>query len=185
MRTALSRCSLVSLALFSWLLGSCATVSVSYDYDPEMDFSRLSTYQWLPVAHPENISELNVRRVTDAVDAVMAGKGYRSVGDTPDFRLVAHFGREARVDIVDWGYYYYPTARYRYRGAYYGGPSRIQVYEYEQGTMILDVIDASTDHLVWRGTAKAVVEPHLTPAEREQRIRGAVEDLLSRFPPGR
>ena len=100
MRTVLFRLFLLPLVLGCWLLASCATVSVSYDYDPDMDFSRLNSYQWLPVSHPENISELNVRRVTDAVDAVLAGKGYSVTADTPDFRLAAHFGKEARVDIA-------------------------------------------------------------------------------------
>jgi hypothetical protein len=162
-------------------LAGCATVSTQYDYDRETDFSLLQSYRWLPVKASEEVSELTVRRIERSVDAELAEKGYQSSASDPDFLLAAHIGKKDKLEVVDWGYAYYPAGRYY--GTYYLAPRRIDVYEYQEGTLILDVIDAQSRHLVWRGTATAAIQPNLSPEQREQRIRQGVRELLSQFPP--
>jgi hypothetical protein len=57
------------------------------------------------------------------------------------------------------------------------------VDQYEQGTLILDVIDAGSNKLIWRGSAAARVVDDKTPEERTRRVNEAVEKILERFPP--
>jgi hypothetical protein len=54
---------------------------------------------------------------------------------------------------------------------------------YLTGTLLIDIVDAASKKLVWRGTAAGAVDPGLTSVERDERIRQIVRDMLSHFPP--
>jgi hypothetical protein len=118
-----------------------------------------------------------MRRVREAVDAELATRGYRLVESRPDFQVAAHVSTADRVRIVDWGYTYHP------RKSWSGGGRDIDVWQYEEGTLVLDVIDPGQSALVWRGTASKAVDRSWTPEERDAEARAAVQALLARFPP--
>jgi hypothetical protein len=54
---------------------------------------------------------------------------------------------------------------------------------FEQGTVVLDLMDAARKEIVWRGIAETEIQRQRTLAEREVRIRSGVADLLKKFPP--
>ena len=53
---------------------------------------------------------------------------------------------------------------------------------YEQGSLVLDVM-APDSKPMWRGVARAEVHRDRSDAERSKVIRGAIDDLIKRFPP--
>jgi hypothetical protein len=63
------------------------------------------------------------------------------------------------------------------------GTSSTYVNEWDEGTLLVDIIDAGRNELVWRGTATGTVEPELTPAESQARLDDAAAKLLQTFPP--
>ena len=72
------------------------------------------------------------------------------------------------------------TTGYGY--GYWGGwgMSYTQPYVYEEGTMILDLVDRAKGQLVWRGTlTKALGSSR--PSDEE--VRKAVRKVLIDFPP--
>lgn len=156
----------------------CSTISANYDYDPNADFTSLRTFNWFPFPENAREHELILKRVKTEVNAQLGSRGLNK-SDNPDFLIAVHGGKQAKVDIVDWGYSYG-----RYRG--YGprmGTQRIDVYEYEEGSLILDFVDTGTKELVWRGSATGVLLPNPSPAERGKRIREAVTKILENYPP--
>lgn len=159
-------------------LPGCSGISVSHDYDEEVDFSGLEAYAWIEPPAGAGAHELSYRRVVSSADAVLAAKGFRLDPDAPDFLVAAHLGTERKVRVTDWGY------------GYRHGPGAVGVHdvdvdEYEEGTLVLDLVLADTKNLVWRGTARATVDETATPEERSERIQKAVERLLEPFPPSR
>jgi hypothetical protein len=116
-----------------------------------------------------------VQRVGAAVEAGLKAKGYLQAEGAPDFLVATYVGRQSRIQVTDWGYGYGP------RGAWYGGG--VDVYQYEQGSLVLDIVDARTKKLVWRGTATAIIDPGASPEERTKRINEAVAKMLEDFPP--
>ncbi|HEY9050673.1 MAG TPA: DUF4136 domain-containing protein [Gammaproteobacteria bacterium] len=181
--------SLLIAILFSALLTSCSTLSVSYDYNQDIDFTHYKTYDWMPF--PENIKSdsLNLTRFINAVEKNLAEKNINKETSSPDFLIAPHFVKERRINITDWGYYYAPSVVYTRRGYVYydrygyypsGG---ISVYEYEQGTLILDFIDADNKQLIWRATAKSIISPASTPQKQTEKINKAVNEILRSFPP--
>lgn len=182
---------LITLLLFS--LTGCSSLSVNYDYNQKLDFSAYKTYNWLPFPKDMQVDPLNRARFTTAVNNNLADKGFTQTTSQADFLIATHYGKESKVDITNWGYSYAPNNyyggygyRYAGRGGYaggYGASSGVSVYEYEQGTLILDFIDAKSKQLIWRATAKGIVNPESTPDKQTQKVNDAVKEILDSFPP--
>ena len=179
---------LTSVALI--FLSGCSTLSVGYDFDQKANFSQYKKYDWLPFPKDMKVNELNRARFVTAVENNLAKKGFSQNSSKPDFVIATHFGKENKVDITNWGYTYAPNGYYGgygYRHSGYAGSyantGGVSVYEYEQGTLILDLVDANTKKLIWRATAKAIVSPASTPEKQTEKIENAVQEILENFPP--
>ena len=116
----------------------------------------------------EHADPLVYKRVVASTDAVLAAKGYRREADAPDFHVLAYMSTETKQTYTDWG------------GSYaFGSGSvasrNIAVDEYEEGTLVIDVVLVESDELMWRGIGRAIVDDYVTPSERSDRIRSAVD----------
>lgn len=185
------------------LTTSCSIITVSYDYDQEADFTRLATFDWLPIPIKARTNELTVKHVKRAVNRELEAKGFKRNPANPDFLIALHVRREKKVDIVDWGYTYAPHDRYYgYHDRFWRSPNdrywrwprnrfrrpeyrqkRFELIEYVEGTIILDLVDASSKELIWRGTARGEVDPDRKPEKRREAINKAVAKILENFPP--
>lgn len=167
-------------ALLSCLLAlaatACSSLDTSFDYDTEADFSQLRAYTWIEDDGASEAASLTLRRVRTAVDETLARRGYRADAQAPDFFVAAHVTTAEKIEVTDWGY---TTPS---RGGWYGRRD-IDVYTYDQGTLVLDVVNATSRSLIWRGTASRTVDASWTPEKREEVVREAVEALLEAFPP--
>ena len=56
-------------------------------------------------------------------------------------------------------------------------------YQYDEGTLLLDIVDSMTWKPVWRGSAQAEVNLDADPEKKQERIDEAVRRILERFPP--
>jgi hypothetical protein len=157
----------------------CSTLRVNYDYDPETDFSTMKTFDWHPVPPGGSVNDLVVKQVRGEVIQQLEGKGLKSGQEKPDFLIAIHGGKVAKLDIVDWGYSYGGPGRYGRYGPY-STSRRIDVQEYEEGTLILDFVDTDTKELIWRGTATDALDANPTPDERRKQIQEAQQLFFSR-----
>ncbi len=159
------------------LLFACSSISTNYDYDTSYDFSMLKSYRWADIPSKADADPLITQRVCAAVEAQLKAKGYAVAEGAPDFLVATYVGRRTRIRVTDWGYGYGP------RAAWYGGG--VDLYQYEEGSLVVDVVDARTKRLEWRGTATAVLDPGASAEGRTERINEAVEKMLKDFPPPR
>ena len=158
------------------LLVGCATISVNQDYDPAYDFSKLKTFGFIPISPEAGIDQINATRFGDAIKNEMTAKGY-TVSEKADFGVAILFGKQTKTNITTYGYGYGP-----YWGRY-GGTTNIDVSQYDEGTLIIDVIDLAKKELVWRGTGTGAIDPNATVEERTANINSAVAQILAQFPP--
>jgi hypothetical protein len=179
--------SLAMLICFAVLAAGCSTISVKYDFDKEADFAAYGTFAWLQepvsaVGDAKAAKQMNTlldKRIRTAVEAELQARGMTVNTETPDVLLVYHTGVDSKIDVTDWGYSY-PT---RY-GGWYGG-SNIDVYEYEEGTLIVDLIDARSNQLVWRGEATKTLEDNPSPEQMDQNLREVVGRMFANYPPAK
>ena len=172
---------LARVAVAALVLAGCSQIRVQSDYNPRADFARLRTYAWLSdpqiVGDPRIDSPLLDRRIRAAVERHLAAKGYQKLEDgVPSFRVAYHVYLQRKTQLVA-----EPVGPYSYR--WWGGMTTVRTYEYDEGTLVLDVVDPQTDELMWRGTASATVDPHASVEKREERVDRAVSSILEKFPP--
>ena len=185
----ISRVRAVGASLLVGLLAACVgMLEVTSDYDSNFDYTKLGTYQWLPgkatiPGRDERYSDLLDSRLRGAIDRELAGKGYRMATAKPDFLVTYHVALEDKIDVRVINSYY---GGYGYRG-YYGtagwSTPRAETYQYRLGTLIVDVIDAASSRLVWRGTVEGEADVYKDPKKREERLNEAVHKVLAKFPP--
>ena len=204
-----SRATLSSFAVL--VAAGCATMQVRTDYNADVSFSQLKTYTWIDQNADANAdaggdpainSPLLEKRIRSAVDSALASRGYQKVtSDTADFRVASRVVAEQR-SRSDYGYRgsYYPYFGYghfgysgfghRYFGRGYRGSFGYSSYngsgfvrEYLQATLILDIVDARTDELIWRGWARDDVDDNPSPERIQRYANDAVEKILENFPP--
>jgi hypothetical protein len=169
------------ILLLMGLVVSCASVyDVQHDYDKQADFESLKTYDWMTVPEKADIDNLNVERVKKAVNAELQAKGLMMTSNNPDFLIAEHLGKKDKVQVTNWGYGYGPHGGYW--GGYWG-PGGTSTYEYEEGSLILDFVDAKSNKMIWRGVAKAEIDNVDTPEKKEKLINEAVQEILKNFPP--
>ena len=98
------------------------------------------------------------------------------VSENPDLLIAMCIGRQLKREYFDSGQSYSQYSPYRDR-------SPIRAYEYEEGRLTLDFVNAKTKELILRCSAKAVIDPALTPEQREIRIKKIVSEIFEKFPP--
>ncbi|MEI8032212.1 MAG: DUF4136 domain-containing protein [Chlorobiaceae bacterium] len=178
---------------FLLMLGGCYTMSVSSDHDPAFDRSKYVTYDWsLPGEGLQTPSDPAVdpfvdSRVRTAVDRELAARGCQLKTTGPvDFIVGVHVETKLRAAIYQDPFLY---PRGYYRGHYYhydpwwGYPSRSYVGYYEEGLLAIDVIDALSKKLVWRGQAWGAVRAYPDPVSMQGDIDRAVRKILDQFSP--
>jgi hypothetical protein len=169
------------------LLGSgCSSLNVNYDWDTDADFNSYFTYTWLPqptsgggdVQAAIARNDLIDQRIKRAVESQLDQKGMRKQDENPDLLIAYHTGVQDKVNITDWGY--------RYGDAYWGwGGRQIDVQQYTEGTLVLDLINASGMNLIWRASVSLALEANPSPQRVDQRINEIVAKMLSKYPPKR
>jgi len=170
-----------ALTLCFALFAACGSVSTSYDFDPDAKFDQLKTYKWIPAprsgaAESVDQSPLVLKRVRSAVDEQLAARGYKRVESGADFRIAARLSSRQRTRVTTTGSAY----GYR-RGAW--GASDVDVYQYDEGSIILDIVDASGKNLMWRGVARSAVPADPTPEQITKIVNEAAQKLIANFPP--
>lgn len=187
----------VYLFLFSLLLalGGCSTINVSTDYALEQDFSAYRNYQWHPDGIEKSASldamggDIFDTRIRRLIEQTMASKGMAKA-EPADFYVNYSVVTEDRVSIntyntyggygPGWGYYGYG---YGY-GAWGMGGTQTSVSYYTQGTIIIDIVDAGTNTLVFRATADSTLQQSANPAQKERDLSQALTKMFTDFPPG-
>ncbi len=181
----------IAAALATLLFQGCATgTQVRVDYDQKADFQTLRAYAWAPMTAEEqqekSRNSLIHERIQSAIDAHLAARGYKKVGaDQADFLVTHTVAVESRTQVqtsqMSVGY-----GRYGARGGVgvgYGIPLESTTYQYKVGTLIIDIIDARQQRLVWRGAGERTVSEDQSPEKRTEVINTTVNEVLSRFPP--
>jgi len=170
----------MAIAAAMLLVGCASSYDIKYDYDVDSNFSAFKTYAWIPRAVSQGPTSatsamqnntLLDKRIRNAVDAQMQSKGFTLTEDNPDVLVVYHTGAQNKVDVTSMGY------------GYWGAASNVDVYSYTEGTLIVDLVNANTKQLAWRGSATGVVDPGSSPEQMEANINNVVTRMFANYPP--
>ena len=171
-----------AVAVLGFTVSACATMNVSSHVQGGLDFTQYHSWQWAPAdALPPSDMRMDNTFFQDhfqgAVEKQFAAHRMvqtRSDGDVPDLLVHYHANITPRMTV---------NQADQTSGACYDEDCSVRVIENEVGTMMIDVIDAHTNRLVWRGWAQTSMEGVIDHPQRfEHRINEAVTRMFARYP---
>ncbi len=165
------------------ILGGCQSpVAVDYDLAETERIQNYVSFKIDTRKERENygsiaLSPLVDRRITYAIQNNLEARGYAKA-DEADFRINFHTLTKDQTEVHDLGYGPAPFGREPYFGDYSYG--RLFIDKYEEGTLIIDIIDSASNRLVWRGAHTRRLQRR---ALNEIEAQAVVDAILHNFPP--
>jgi hypothetical protein len=179
----MSRLSKFTIAAIGTLaITGCATMNVSSHVQRGLDVSRYHTYDWgpadaLPVGDPRLEQDPFFQdHLRGEVEKAMTLHGFEwsAAGERADLLLHYHANISERLDVD----------RLDVQRGYCGeNGCDVPTLRYEAGTLVIDVIDARTNRLIWRGWAQSAVKDMLANQDTMARqINEAIARMFEEFP---
>jgi hypothetical protein len=149
----------------------------SCDYDSTVNFSQFRTYAWKP-GTPAGEHFLD-KRIVSSIDAQLAAKGLARTNSTPDLYVLYHVGLGVQRSVS--GFVSGPGGAYGWRGGL--DSIDVRLNELATGTLVIDLVDAANQELVWRGVATKEIDVEAKPEKRDEAIAKTVDKILRNYPP--
>jgi hypothetical protein len=174
-------------------VGVAAKVKIRTQHDKTFDFRGVRTYAW----HPDGAGEVKVLEanaddpaslraklepvIKAAVEEQLAQRGLvPAAGGQPDLHVYYYLLIGAGTSSQYMGQFLTSTPEWGL--PVMSGPTT-SFKAYEQGSLVLDLSAPSLKSTVWRGVAQAEIDRQRSDADRAQRIRDGVKEMLGKFPP--
>ena len=175
----LQRVVFTLMAIMLLFAGKSSAQQVKTDYDRGANFGQYKTYSWAQVKTKE---VLDVDRIKTAVNAALAAKGWTQVDSGGDVSIVAMEitrNQQTLNTFYDgfgggWGWR-------RFGGGGFG-EATTTTETYKVGTLVVDLFDAKTKQLIWRGTSSDTLSNNSD--KNIKNLDKGVEKLFKQFPPG-
>ena len=168
----------VCTVFFLVALGTALAQQVKTDYDHQANFSQYKTYSWQEIKPANSLWDA---RIKNAVDAQLTAKGWTQVASGGDVAVVAIKTSQTQRSLQTfydgfgggWGWR-------RFGGGGFGEATTTE-QDYKEGTLVIDLYDAKTKQLIWRGSAEDMVS---NKAEKnEKNLEKGVAKMFKKFPP--
>lgn len=163
----------------------CATKpNIRSDYDHSADFGKFRTFNFASPLSTDKLgySSLVTQQMKAAVTQQMEQRGYKLDTTNPDL-LVNFSGRLQEKQEIEST----PGPYYGYRAGFYGAwpgyamGNEVYTVNYTEGTVNVDMVDASRMQMVWEGVIMGEVKKeHLE--NREAAIDKAIAGIFTKFP---
>jgi uncharacterized protein DUF4136 len=162
------------------LAASAFAQDVKVDFDKAANFGAIKTFSVkLETGWGNPLSE---KRVVDEITQALTEKGWTKAEDGKgDAAVVLHGATEQKKNLNT--FYSGGYGGYGWRGFGGGmGSSTTTVSEYTVGTLVVDIFDAKSKQLMYRGTATDELSDK--PEKNQKKLAKASDKLFKDFPPG-
>lgn len=180
------------LIILALAFSSCNTTKTTVDYDPQADFSVYKTFsyvQWNKQSD-EILSERDKKRFRAACTTELEKLGYVKGEGKTDLVVNLFLIIDQKTGTATYNDFYSsgPTVGYYYGPWGYNNPGGVSVagtmhsYDYEEGTLIVDLLDVKKKQLAWQGIAKKTIKSHKKGNGDGSGIKLVMEKLFKDFP---
>jgi hypothetical protein len=176
------RARIPALIAAAALAAGCATMTVSSHLERGVTFSDYVTYDWgppdtYPVGDPRlDNNPFFADYVMGAIEKQLDRKGYeRAFAGDVDLLIHYHASVNQKVDVY--------TSDLQYGYCY--ANCQPQYVDYEQGTLVVDLVDARTSKVMWRGWEQDVMNGVIDNQSRlEDQVDEGVTKMMMLLPRG-
>jgi len=174
---------LAALTMLAMILtvGISLALTVNTDFDQSYNFSQIKTF-WVKIGTSWG-NPLSEPRVIAAVEQEIASKGWTKAADeaSANAEVILH-GSTKQQQSLDtfytgmgggWGY-----------GGWGGmgmGTATTTSYTYTEGTLLIDIFDATSKELIFRGSATDTLSN--TTEKNQKKVVKALDKIFLNFPP--
>jgi len=172
--------SKIATSMGLMLLLACVSFAqhVKTDYDHSANFGQYKTYSWEKVKTKD---QLLVDRIKSAVNSALAAKGWTEVPSGGDVEV---FAIETTKDqqTLDTFYNGFGGGGRRWGGFGGGfGDATTTVENYKVGTLVVDLFDAKSEKLIWRGSSSDTLSDKAD--KNTKNLDKGVNKMFQHFPP--
>ena len=167
MKTRLAFCAMLVCVTSAVAFGQ----QVSVNYNHGASFSNYHTYAWASNNANQIQNSILAQVAQQDINSAMQGKGLAMVQESqnPDLIITANGGMKQQTSYSAWGM----------RGIG-GGMGGITPQQNVEGTMIIDLYDAKSQSLVWRGIAQDTLSNNGN--KNQQLVQKAVQKMFKQWP---
>jgi len=163
--------SAVTVLLFAT---TAVAQQVKTDYDRSANFSQYKTFSWEKVQTQDS---LWVDRIKEAVNAALTAKGLTPVESGGDISIVAIEMTKNQQNLNT--FYDGFGGGWRWGGF---GEATTTVDNYKVGTLVVDLFDAHTKTLLWRGSSSDTLSDKSD--KNIKNLDKGAQKMFDHFPPG-
>jgi hypothetical protein len=189
-------CGVGPATMVAVILAGCAgtgRVHVTTLQAPDATFATQRTFRFLPVPesrarqpdaalsdNPMLENSISGREVRHDITEALTGRGYVHQRETADLAVAYYIGSRSELVVSNYDYGYQfsdPKIPDTWRQP---PPPAGGEYTYQQGTVIIDVLDSAAKHILWRGVGRTDV-----PADARDyahALATAVVAIINQFP---
>ena len=180
--------NLMLIALIISLGGCASSAKIIYDYDHSADFGSYQTYNFFENAGPDqgDYQSFFSRYMIEAIELEMEKRGYTK-SNYPDLRINGKANLQDKTKVTQssapmtGGYYGYRGGMYSGWGVGYGYSTDTHVSQYTEGTFNIDLVDRSTNQLVWEAVGVGRVTDEALE-NLDQRVKAGVPKFFAGYP---
>jgi len=167
MKTKFALCMM--LACITSVVAAGQQVSVNYNHS--QSFSSYHTYAWASNNTNQIQNSILAQVAQQDVDTAMQGKGLQKVQESqkPDIILLASGGMRQQTSYNAWGM----------RGIG-GGMGGITPRQNVEATLIVDLHDAKSQSLIWRGIAQDTLSNN--GDKNQKMVQSAISKMFKQWP---
>jgi Domain of unknown function (DUF4136) len=156
---------------------SVAFADTKTDYDHSVNFNKYQTFAWKTDKNNDAIvaNSIVLSRIQDAATMQLTVRGMSENDQDPDLYLIPHVTAR-NVQYVD----YFPGAGWNDWG-WNAWNWNGTVFSYVEGTIILDMVDARTNELVWRSISTKSGDD-LIDVQKAKKVNKMMADAFKHFP---
>ena len=182
------RLNVFFIFLVTAAISGCSGITVSQDYEKDVDFAAFKTFIWKvdPEARQDDESEMSplvATRIRNAITSELKAKGIVYSEISPDIQIDYNLKVESKISSSNVG----TTIGYGAGGyGHIGGvviSTAPDIRQYDEGTLYIDFYTSDDLKLVWRGISSQVIDKHEEPDKVTQQINLNVQKILEQFPP--
>ena len=174
--------------MFLCTIGCATDIEVRTDFDQSADFAKYHTFAFAGMTDLNQAGVLNNnltrKRIETALTGELAKKNLQKVelDQHPDL-LVHYWVGMKDKQMIDTTAPSMGAYGWHGRYGYGGGYAPVTTYEYREGTLITDLIDAAKKELVWRATMTADLETN--SADNIELGKKAIAKAFENYPPAK
>ncbi|WP_299160816.1 DUF4136 domain-containing protein [uncultured Tenacibaculum sp.] len=163
--------------LFLFVLISCSSTKVVYDYDSQTNFTAYKTFNFFEDAG-KGLNELDVKRVTNELANKLQQKGMR-LSETPDIyiNVLSKQSKSERRNSIGVGIGGGGNVGFGISGGIPIGSRKVNQ------ELIIDFVESKKDELIWQGIANSELKQRSTPEERVMHYSKVITEILKGYPP--